>query len=69
MFFAEPKTWSSILTHEIRVDGFTYLSATGAKQTDFETDPCSSAKPIVSQDRLGTKRNIIKTLQQTAFNA
>lgn len=23
----EPKTWSSILTHEIRTDGFTYLSA------------------------------------------
>jgi hypothetical protein len=32
MVFAEPKSWSSILTHEIRIDGFTYLSATGAKQ-------------------------------------
>ena len=23
----EPQTWSSILTHEIRIDGFTFLSA------------------------------------------
>jgi hypothetical protein len=31
----EPQTWSSILTHEIRTDGFTYLSSCESPSIPF----------------------------------